>query len=255
MKLIDKIKNYFYDEEEEDAAKKTAQPKVEPAPFKPKEEPREEKRESTRLNDANVDAISERELFKSDPTFNFPIIFDDEDFKEEKVQQPRIPVTKNVQTKTVETVVEKKVFKPSPNISPIYGVIDPEPEVDKTKDKSKDNLLNLYEGNKKIDIDDILGKVYEPTRVELKRESYVAEKVESVVTPKEKDDLAIDFFNNIETEVKEERKTKIEVTTESIESVDEKLKSIDELLENTDEEDFYSLVDSMYKEDDEEGDK
>lgn len=81
MKLIDKIKNYFYDEEEEDASKKNVAPKAEPVAFKPKEEPKEEKKES-RLNETNVDAISERELFKSDPTFNFPIIFDDEDFKE-----------------------------------------------------------------------------------------------------------------------------------------------------------------------------
>lgn len=257
MKLIDKIKNYFYDEEEEDASKKNVAPKAEPVAFKPKEEPKEEKKES-RLNETNVDAISERELFKSDPTFNFPIIFDDEDFKEEKKIEPRvesrISVTKTVQTKTVETVVEKKAFKPSPIISPVYGVIDSSAKSEDNTSKSKDSLLNLYDKNKKIDIDDILGKVYEPAKVEVKREEHISEKVETVVTPKAKDDLAIDFFNNIDTETREERKAKAEVAKESVDAVDEKLKSIDELLENTDDEDFYSLVDSMYKED-EEGDK
>lgn len=251
MKFIDKIKNYFYDEEEVAETKKTELPKVD-VDFKAKSENKPEKKEPTRTNDTNLDVVSERELFKSDPTFNFPIIFDDEDFKEEKPQNHRISVVKKEQTKIEETI-ERKVFKPSPNISPIYGVISNEPKTEKPTTSNSDNLLNLYDDNKKVNIDDVLGKVYEQKRVEIKKENYTELKRESDLPSK--NDLSLDLFNSIEENTKEEIKSKIEVTKESINSVDEKLKTIDELLDNTNEDDFYSLVDSMYKENDEEGDK
>lgn len=248
MKLIDKIKNYFCDDEE-DASKKHAPTKVEQSSTRAKPEVKDEKTQQSNSSNTNVDTISERELFRSDPTFNFPIIFDDEDFKDEKLNNSRISITKKEQTKTVE-VVEKKVFKPSPNISPIYGVISSDTKAEKPN--SSENLLNLYDENKKIDIDDILGRVYDQTRVEIKKENYT--EVKGIFNTPVKEDSSFDFFNNIETEPREEIKTKVEITRVSTKNVDEKLKTIDELLDNTDEEDFYSLVDSMYKENDEEGD-
>ena len=72
-----------------------------------------------------------------------------------------------------------------------------------------------------------------------------------IMTSKEKEKL-FNYIRDIEVNTKDEIKTKIEVTKESIKSVDEKLKTIDQLLDNTDDEDFYSLVDSMYEGDDEE---
>lgn len=248
MKLVDKIKNYFCDDEEEEAPKKGNRTVVED--IKPKIEVKDEKRTNDKGNDVNLDAISERELFKSDPTFNFPIIFDDEDFKDEEIPNKRITPTKVEQTRVIEKV-ETKVFKPSPNISPIYGIIDNDVKVETTN--NNDNLFNLYEENKKVDIDDVLGKVYSQTqtRVEIKRETYSDIKDQPV--KETKDEESFDFFNNIDSTSKEEIRAKI--VDEPIKSVDEKLKSIDELLENTDDEDFYSLVDSMYKENEDEGDK
>lgn len=231
MKFIDKIKNYFCDEEDVEAVKRTESPKVNIA-------------ESNKVNEnkenENVDAISERKLFKSDPTFNFPIIFDDEDFKEETLRKPSINQMHVEQTKVIERVVETKIFKPSPNISPVYGILAEGDDGDGSKNVN-DNLLNLYDDNKKVDIDDVLGRVYEQTRTEINRDNYT----------NINDDSSIDLFKNIELDSKDEIKTKIEVTKESIISVDEKLKTIDELLDNTEDEDFYSLVDSMYKEEEE----
>jgi hypothetical protein len=251
MKLIDKIKNYFCDEEEE-APKSAVQPKVEQANAKVKTEFREEKKENDDKPKTDVNAISERELFKSDPTFNFPIIFDEEDFKDEKINTSRIKPSK-IEKNKVEIPIERerKIFKPSPIISPIYGVINIESkEKGNENNSSVDSLLNLYDENKKIDIDDVLGKAYPQTRVESMRENYTKPVDEPVIM--KKDDAAYDFFNNI-TPDKEEKKPVVEVKDEAISVADEKLKSIDELLENTDDDDFYSLVDSMYKDNEEEG--
>jgi len=252
MKLVDKIKNYFCDEDEEDVPKKNTPLKVEQPTVKVKLDNKVEKKDAYNQNDTNLDAISERELFKSDPTFNFPIIFDDEDFKDEELASPRITVAKKEQTKIVERI-EPKIFKPSPNISPIYGIIDNDAKKENvSSSSSSDNLLNLYDENKKIDIDDILGKVYDQKRVEINRDNYT--EIKDDYKGNTKDNSSFDLFNNIEADKKGEIITKIDITKNEINNVDEKLKTIDELLENTDEDDFYSLVDSMYKENNEEGD-
>lgn len=257
MKLIDKIKNYFYDEEDPNESKKEA-PKAEPSKGKAQVEIKEEKKEKTVENVPNLDVISERELFKSEPTFNFPIVFDDEDFKEPDVKTSRITSPKKEQTKKEEKFeqvekIEKKAFIPSPNISPVYGVIREQAEDSASKHEDSDNLLNLYDDNKKVDIDDVLGRVYEQTRVEIKQERY-----EEVTAPKPilKDDLSLDIFDNNEEKkiTREQLNSKKEVKIDTTDEVDKKLKTIDELLENTSEDDFYSLVDSMYKNESEEGD-
>lgn len=242
MKLIDKIKNYFYDEDEPNTPIVEQQQEVKENPTI-KSEPKQPEK-------TNIDVISERELFKSEPTFNFPIVFDDDDFKEEKVVDKRINTVITEQTKTVETTIEQHIFKPSPIISPVYGIINTE-EITKPKTDSSDNLLNLYDENKKIDIDDVLGKVYEQKRVEIKKENYVETKTVTNEQPKE--EPPFDFFKNIENEQLNENNSEKENTREKTKKIDEKLKSIDELLESTDDDDFYSLVDSMYK-DKEEGD-
>lgn len=246
MKLIDKIKNYFYDEEDE-IEKDQASDKGEKVVTKHSEEEKIEK--NTLPKSENLDAISERELFRSDPTFNFPIIFDDDDFKEEKPLKHSINKPVVEKTKVVEEA-EIKTFKPSLNISPVYGIIgdDIKKETTVTNTKS-DNLLNLYDDNKKVNIDDVLDKVYSQKRVDLKSENYENNEDAKEINEDKKESLDLDLFDNLDT--KEESKKDDDLT----EAVDKKLKSIDELLENTDEDDFYSLVDSMYKDDNEEGEK
>ncbi|MDD2469474.1 MAG: hypothetical protein PHI22_00895 [Bacilli bacterium] len=245
MKLIDKIRNYFYDEEE-DVSKKDMPIKNEASPIETDYNSKERK-ETSKSSESEIDEISERELFKSDPTFNFPIIFDDEDYKEKKSQTSRITVIEREHTKIEE--IEKRVFKPSPNISPVFGVIEPSTNTEKAN--NNDNLLNLYDENKKVDIDDILGKVYNQTRVEIKKENYTGVKVEPVEP--EETDFSIDFFNNNELDSLQDTTNDASIGEEITDSIDEQLRTIDELLENTNEEDFYSLVDSMYKDEDKEG--
>ena len=60
----------------------------------------------------------------------------------------------------------------------------------------------------------------------------------------DEDHTEIDIFENIDIEENKEEP--------SIDEIDEKIKSIDDLLKDTNDDDFYSLVDSMYKDDEEE---
>ena len=131
MGFISKLKDVFYDkvevedsdEEEVIKEEKVSAPKVEEikreAPAKEEkiiEEPEE------KVEEKSVNTFSERDLFRNERTFNFT------EFDEEDDLPPRKSVLDLEDTKPV--VVQKaavepvKVFKPSPIISPIYGILD-----------------------------------------------------------------------------------------------------------------------------------
>lgn len=226
MGLFDKLKNVFIEEDEEEFERdivkkeevKVEAPKIEEV--KVKEEP---------INVENT--FSDRELLDNNEKFKFPIIFEDDDFKEERKRTKSINVLEREHTKyepevKKEVKTTKKTFKPSPVISPVYGVLD--------KNYSKDDISSKDSLNyeDKVDIDYVINKAYG-----------------EVKTREEK-------HKNIENEdnlVFKETSASINVTKEiPVEEIDDKIKSIDELLKNTTDDDFYSLVDSMYK--DEEGD-
>lgn len=238
MKIFDKIKNYFYDDPDEDDKKKDLTEK-----HKSSDKTDEKDLRSNKYSSDNN--ISERELFKTDPTFNFPIVFDDDDFKQEKtIKKPSIPVREVITKTTVETI-ERKTFRPSPNISPIYGLIGD----DKKNEKNiTSNNINDYNKSKVMNIDDVLGKTY--TCTSEKVEKYI-NVTEEPITISSNEDLSYDFF---EDKKEDEIKSRVELKKTSLNNTDVKLKTIDELLENNNDDDFYSLVDSMYKDTDEEGD-
>lgn len=246
MKFVDKIKNYFYDGEDDDTDKKKIVNKMENRFLRDKEHHKEEIKEEAK----EEKAVNERELFKSDPTFNFPIIFDEEEVKEVKAVEPppRDFIRRDVQ-KIIEHSENKK-FKPSPNISPVYGIIEHDDIPKKSEETNSNKHSSIYDDKKLIDIDDILGRGYDQKRVDLKQENYDFEKPDLPIPPKE--DASFDLFDNEELNSKDDIEEPV-VASSSIKKVDEKLKSIDELLENTNDDDFYSLVDSMYKEDNEDG--
>lgn len=233
MGLFDKLKNVFIEEElEEDIIPvvKKEEKVVE------KVEPKEEVvvKETIPLND---DTFSDRELLDTNQKFKFPIIFEEDDFKEERKKTKSINVLERENTKYEPEIrrdvkKEKKSFKPSPVISPVYGVLDK--NYSKDDITTKDGLLNDYDV--KVDIDYVINKAYgevTTTREEKNR-------LENIEKPIEL------FEEKIEI-------TELPIEEVSINDIDEKIKSIDELLKDTTDEDFYSLVDSMYK--DEEGDE
>ena len=225
MGLFDKLKNIFIEEELVDdtgTEKEVAIP-----PKKEEIEIKEIKNDAPVVKEVKeeVNEASDRSLVDTKENFKFPIIFEEDDFKEEKRRTKSINVLERENTKYEpeirrEAKPQKKVFKPSPVISPVYGVLDK--NYSKEDITSKDGLLNDSED--KIDIDYVIKKAY-GSDTTLKEEN------------KEEEDTKIDLFK--EEEIKSED---VNVT-----ELDEKIKSIDDLLKDTSDDDFYSLVDSMYK--------
>ena len=236
MGLFDKLKNVFMEDDFEEEPVKSA-PKVEEIK---KEDPVIQKRERELPVE---DTFSDRELVNSKENFKFPIIFEDEDFKEEKKKTKSINVLERENTKYEDlikrdTKPQKKVFKPSLVISPVYGVLD--------KNYSKEDITtkdgNRVTNDNGVDIDTVIKKAYGEEVVTKTREE-----------KREEENKTVDAFKEEETDIKSLTIEQAETKANERE-VDDKIASIDELLNDTNtDDDFYSLVDSMYK--NEEGDK
>lgn len=152
MKLLNKLKNIFYDEEIIDVpeaeikkvdkvVKKEVEekPRVEEIKIS-REEPKREVEEVKRVVEEpkrESNNFSERELFRSERTFNFTE-FDDDDNVDlpprRSVLNPEPKVTKRQEVQKPAIPEQPKIFKPSPIISPIYGILD--------KDYKKDEVIS-----------------------------------------------------------------------------------------------------------------
>lgn len=233
MGLFDKLKNVFIDEEEEEIIPqitKIEETKEEKPGIKIETPPKEK-------IPVSENTFSDRELIDVSEKFKFPIIFEEDDFKEERKKTKSINVLEREHNKYEPDVKKeiksaKKTFKPSPVISPVYGVLDK--NYSKEDITTKDGLLNDYDA--KVDIDYVMNKAYG-----------------EVKTREEKNKMEL---GNKPIDLFEEHTSVVEVEVEvenTNDEIDEKIKSIDELLKDTTDDDFYSLVDSMYKDD--EGDE
>ncbi len=214
MGLMNKLRDMFTEEvdevEEEPIKKEVIQVEI-PAPQQKEEEV--------------VEAPKKEEKVQQ------PIFFDDNDFA--NLEQPK-KVEKNSgymrkhtsydKPRKVEEKQEKKVFKPTPIISPVYGVLDK--NYHKEDIKQKNNYSSsAYYNHKDVNIDDIRKKAYGTLE----------------------DDLEVTLFG-------EPDKVDVEPAAD--------LDMFDELLENSnnkvnetvDDSDLFNLIDSMYeKEDDNSG--
>ncbi len=113
MSFINKVKNFFYEDVEEDVEEtRVEEPKKKFNPFK--KEPKVEEENVVSVEETPVDVkqktntdLSERELFKAERTFNFPMDLGDEIFDEEKeevkVEKPvkREPVREQTYTRSI----------------------------------------------------------------------------------------------------------------------------------------------------------
>ena len=245
MGLFDKLKNIFiedeFDEEPISVPKKIE--KVENIEIKEniveKEKPKDIE-----------NTFSDRELLESNEKFKFPIIFEDDNFKDEKKKTKSINVLERENNKYEPEIKrevrpqQKKVFKPSPVISPVYGVLDK--NYSKDDISSKDGLLN--DSSLKVDIDSVMKKAYGEDKIMSREEKNKVDKSENTNLFDDLKDLETDISSN---EIMSESDILLNDTKND--EIDEKIKSIDELLKDTTDEDFYSLVDSMYE--DEEGEE
>ena len=278
MGLIGKLKNIFYDEEivevkEEPAVREENQEEIRKPRIEEIQVQKEEKIENT---------YSERELFKSEPTFKFPVIDEDDDEpvqtrsrvntidldRREPAKRPE-KVTERINEihKTnINTIANKernteKTFTPSPVISPVYGILD--------KNYTKEEIKEKIETSKRpseseFNYDYVRRKAYGTLEDELEN---TLTKLNNEVDKKVKEETKDDNSKSIEellTEIEEnanisvgdlEEKIKDEYELEEeqtpVLAEKEEIKIENDLSLDADdktlEHDLFNLIDSMYE--------
>lgn len=195
MGLIDKFKNMFTEEVEEEEVVETKQP-IKSEHIEKEEPPKrsndyQSKSTPTRINlsrtttsledndiikkytfdepiiqheEKNIPPVEEKKVLKREEKFVFPVYFDDKDFekieeKTKKVEPKKIPEKKEIYGAKIEKKEEPKIFKPTPIISPIYGVLDK--NYHKEDISSKKVARSEYrDPSKPLTIDDVRKKAY-----------------------------------------------------------------------------------------------
>lgn len=274
MGVFSKLKNIFYDEEYIDEPEaeikkvdkvvkkevEEAKPRVEEIKITREEPKREEIKRVVEEPKSNND-FSERELFRSERTFNFTEFDDDEELPPRRnVLNPEPKVAKRVEVQKPAIPEQPKIFKPSPVISPIYGILD--------KDYKKDEVVSKTVREEKIVIKDS-ATTYDTVR----RKAYgtLEDELEDTLNSMNKltPEAISNEVNKIDESVNElDKKTnkiedlisKIETTTSDI-SVGEledkmELEHFDDeddepvsdktMTNSTLEHDLFNLIDSMY---------
>lgn len=225
MSFLDKMKNLFTDEVEEEPIKSEVIQVEIPSPLK------EEKKEEENITDNNT--------IKNEEKVSAPIFFDDEYFKE--LEQPKQEPRFNSVKEQSKIKVEKKVFKPTPIISPVYGVLDKnysKEDITTKKDKQIEKTITA------VTIDEVRKKAYGTLEDELENTLFSSNSIlfnDEIKDDKEevKEDL-FDELIDVEDEV-----IKHASKDDNINIVEEELsKTIDKPLN---EGELFDLIDSMYE--------
>ena len=297
MGLFGKIKNIFYDEEIVDVPeepKSVEKPKIEEVKVEKKVEPI--KRETPVIN--TTPTYSEREIFTRETTntFKFPMLDEEEvkpvrtrvnalesarmEKKKEETEKARTDKYKDLfKENTTTSSKPDRIFKPSPVISPVYGVLDKnytreeiierQENITRTtnpKDMNYDAVRRKAYGTLEDELESTLSKLSEPE---------IHEKVEKPVTKEEEKSIE-DLLNEIEGnrnmsigDIEEKIKDKMEEEEQESISDDEFLKEFmartskkeeetikeektttkeeDVDADKTLEHDLFNLIDSMYE--------
>ena len=260
MGLLDKVKGILFDEEEIEI------PEI-------KKETRKERiveiEEENPIREIKIpkDDFSDRE-YKSESTFTFPIDFEDEEpepIKVEEKPKPRyeeykqpIRNEKRDYSDFLSKKNEKKQFKPTPIISPVYGVLDQNykkedvivkkdilrspkeltlEEVRKRAFGSLEDELeqNLTTDTKEIKIKEEL-KIKKETKIETKVEDPV-DKMKTIGELIEEDNSKLDI-----PEIDGIFESDIEYNNDSATNIEEPKNSIEDLLSHNDEEPKEELI-------------
>lgn len=216
MGLFNKIKNVLFEEEEVEE-EVTPETEVAPLPkeniFKSVEEdendyrPLIKEKEEVKVKEPTFekvepDDISERDLFRSESTFKFPA-FDEDEFntsmpklkveepvRERKSDYPRIEGYRSKEKEEVKD--EKKKFKPSPVISPVYGILNKDYNAEDIEVAPKNNSTII--SSKDLDVESVRAKAFGKLENNLeksvrksviKEETYEIKKEEKVEAKKE----------------------------------------------------------------------
>ena len=246
MGFLDKVKNMFIEEIEEDdepVKKEVIQVEI-PAPKV--EEPKE--------------VIEEKVVEKREEKFVFPVYFDDKDFEElEKKEEPK-PVVKPAPVRQVEKPpvrevygikkgeeAKKKNFTPTPIISPIYGVLDKNYRKEEIKTRKRVSSYE-YRGNEKVDIDDVRNKAYGTLENELEDNLF---KKTSVLFNEELNESSSEPINIYDSPRHGKDDFDLEAALEDNMTLEELNRNYEEQEESyvseLNDSDLFNLIDSMYE--------
>lgn len=303
MGLLEKVKNMFTEEIEEEVdvpvKKEVMQVEIESpratrnseTDVKPK---REVSRETESIKDFDFESPRKeesREIVKEakrESKSPKPVYFDDDDFRE--LEKPKSKAKKQAPKKEIyggnrpAKVPEKKAFKPTPIISPVYGILD--------KNYQKDEVVNRAEkkrssySNRPMTIDDVRNKAYGTLEEQLKDNLLEEKTIQYQTTGNTEvlEDLILDVkeqlgeipktkiednLENIEDELNNLEGTLVEISKRPISSkndvdnseltlgdneenmIEEELNKLNDD-EAVNEEDLFDLIDSMYEKKDDE---
>lgn len=249
MGFIDKLKNVFFEEVEEEEeetieeqpikfAKKIEIPKRKERIVEKKEEVEEDfyeeekKIETPKTNDFVMQEVTYEIPRIQDDSYNkMPMMFDEEDFfdnsYQKEVKEQYKPVTREVRMEKKDLYPEKKEptyvesvskayqnnsyaksyyenkeskgFKPSPIISPIYGVLDKnyrkEEVVTKKENKSFSNNYH------KVDLDSVRNKAFGSEEVKVDNNSNVVEVKKEVTFEVKKEEKTLYDVNKTKPDI------------------------------------------------------
>ena len=303
MGFMDKVKNFFYEDVEDDTevAKRVSKPKV-------KEKVKEQVEEFEVKEDIKEknDDISEMELFKSERTFNFPMdlgddIFDDEPIeKNNKLEEKKSYSRENrnlysggysgisrakLTAETNKKDDAPKRFKPTPVVSPVYGILDKNYTVDDVIDKNLSKTKEFSIEKKTVDYDTVRNRAYKELDEEIEKTLtgqkdifFNLDEAESNQEEKTNEDYEFDnddvviTFDNDETEYDKSKEDQIVIENQDIDSsigdneeeadidlepdieipiVKKRSKKKESKEEKTEKEDLFNLIDNMYKDEEE----
>jgi len=277
MGLFDKVKNILFDEEEVEI------------PVIKKEEKEENPIKEIKLP---KDDFSDSENYKTESTFTFPIDFEDEEevVVKQEVEKPVIETYKPIKKQEKRDYSdflyrkeEKKQFKPTPIISPVYGILDQnykkedvivkkdilrrpsELSIDEVRKKAFGSLEDEIDANLVTENETSVIKTKE--EIKIKKEQIIEKKPVIVEEPVDKlktigelieeDELELNIPDIEDTKELDSIKEN-DLVDNNIEEeyLEEPNNTIEDILEETndlneideEEEDLFSLIDSMYEE-------
>jgi len=234
MGFFEKVKNMFTEEVEDDDVK------VEQI-----------KKEVTKVAIESPNAKEEEDLqdsyeFKNEDRVNVPVFFDDNDFRDLKLEEKKEEPKKEYKEREIygikkeEPVVEKKIFKPTPIISPVYGILDKNYHKEDIVSRSEVRSNRVEKSVTESSIDAIRNKAYGTLEDELENTLFGSnsilfkrdDKEDELEIKEVSDDVLTDLTDDISKEL-DELLIRKERYIDDIEEIDD-VEELEDLVETKD---------------------
>ncbi len=284
---LNKMKSFLFDEEDDEKEERKVPKRSSRKETKKSEVEKDDDFSKTQeieelyfedVSDTKLEKTSEirSRTLKSDHEFQFPE-FDDDDFMVSSVSKdPVVKVTKEepkpVLYQGSKRKEETKKFKPSPIISPIYGLLDKDGNKVKTGGNNKENdnydkevsldvVRRKAYGNLDEELENTMKRLSKKTieeaekdmeqeekeitiKEEQKAKKVLEEKPIVVKEDQDDDDMILPNVNFKEIDVDKERTKKL---YEKVTNDEDKQNDSEDDDDDTKEQDLFNLIDSMYQ--------